>query len=62
MEQKICEFEEMIKQVEEDKERSIHAIQIKYEKKLHSEKETNTHLKGKTGVMTQKVTKTLITQ
>ncbi|XP_047437739.1 cilia- and flagella-associated protein 57 [Mugil cephalus] len=50
----ICEFKEIIKQVEEDEERKIHDIQMKYEKKLHTEKETNTSLKGKTGIMTQK--------
>lgn len=54
--QQIREFKEMIKQVEEDEERMIHDIQIKYEKKLHAEKEANTNLKGETGAMTQKVT------
>ncbi|XP_037639358.1 cilia- and flagella-associated protein 57 [Sebastes umbrosus] len=48
------EFKEIIKQVEEDEERKIHDIQIKYERKLHTEKETNTNLKGETGLMTQK--------
>ncbi|XP_044067286.1 cilia- and flagella-associated protein 57 isoform X2 [Siniperca chuatsi] len=52
--QQICEFKEIIKQVEEDEERKIHDIQIKYERKLHTEKETNTNLKGETGIMTQK--------
>uniref|UniRef100_A0A3Q3NES5 Cilia and flagella associated protein 57 n=1 Tax=Mastacembelus armatus TaxID=205130 RepID=A0A3Q3NES5_9TELE len=52
--QQIHEFKEFIKQVEEDEERKIHDIQIKYEKKLHTEKETNTNLKGETGIMTQK--------
>lgn len=42
--------------MEEDEERKIHDIQIKYEKKLHTEKETNTNLRGETGIMTQKVT------
>lgn len=53
--QQIREFKEIIKQVEEDEERKLHDIQIKYEKKLHSEKEANTNLKGETGIMTQKV-------
>ncbi|XP_037831258.1 cilia- and flagella-associated protein 57 isoform X3 [Kryptolebias marmoratus] len=53
--QKFCEFSEMIKQAEEDEERKIHAIQIKYEEKLHLEKETHTNLKGKSGMMTQKL-------
>ncbi|GLD61367.1 cilia- and flagella-associated protein 57 [Lates japonicus] len=52
--QQIREFKEIIKQVEEDEERKIHDIQIKYEKKLHTEKETNTNLKGETGIMAQK--------
>ncbi len=60
--QQICEFKEIIKQVGEDEERKIHDIQIKYEKKLHTEKETNTNLKGETGIMTQKVSKAPVTQ
>ncbi|KAK2862634.1 hypothetical protein Q5P01_002167 [Channa striata] len=52
--QQIREYKEIIKQVEEDEERKIHDIQIKYEKKLHTEKEANTNLKGETGIMTQK--------
>lgn len=55
--QQIREFKEIIKQVEEDEERKIHDIQIKYEKKLHTEKEANTNLKGETGIVTQKVWK-----
>uniref|UniRef100_A0A3Q3J5F7 Cilia and flagella associated protein 57 n=1 Tax=Monopterus albus TaxID=43700 RepID=A0A3Q3J5F7_MONAL len=53
--QQIREFKEIVKQVEEDEEKMIHDIQIKYEKKLHTEKETNTNLKGETGIMTQKL-------
>ncbi|XP_060925292.1 cilia- and flagella-associated protein 57 [Limanda limanda] len=53
-EQEICGFKEIIKQVEEDEERKIHDIKIKYEKKLHTVKETNTNLKGETGIMAQK--------
>lgn len=60
--QQICEFKEIIKQVEEDEERKIHDIQIKYERKLHTEKETNTNLKGETGIMTQKVSKAPVIQ
>ena len=59
-EQEICGFKEIIKQVEEDEERKIHDIQIKYEKKLHTVKETNTNLKGETGIMAQKVTRGLL--
>ncbi|KAM4587838.1 cilia- and flagella-associated protein 57 isoform 2-T2 [Odontesthes bonariensis] len=53
--QKILELEEIIKQMEEDEERKIHALQIKYEKKLYSEKETNTSLKGNNAIVTQKL-------
>ncbi|XP_029007881.1 cilia- and flagella-associated protein 57 [Betta splendens] len=53
--QQMREFKAMIKQIEEDEERKLHDIQIKYEKKLHTEKEANTDLKGETGLMTQKV-------
>ncbi|XP_070759353.1 cilia- and flagella-associated protein 57 isoform X2 [Enoplosus armatus] len=53
--QQIREFKETIRQVEEDEERMVHDIQIKYERKLHTEKETNTNLKGETGIMAQKL-------
>ncbi|XP_075952842.1 cilia- and flagella-associated protein 57 [Anarhichas minor] len=52
--QQVREFKELMRQVEEDEESKIHDIQIHYEQKLHTEKETNTNLKGETGVMTQK--------
>ncbi|XP_056221340.1 cilia- and flagella-associated protein 57 [Seriola aureovittata] len=52
--QQTREFKEFIRQVEEDEERKIHDIQIKYEKKLKTEKETNISLKGETGIMAQK--------
>ncbi|XP_040890430.1 cilia- and flagella-associated protein 57 [Toxotes jaculatrix] len=52
--QQMREFKEIIRQMEEDEERIVHDIQLKYEKKLHTERETNTNLKGETGVMTQK--------
>ena len=52
--QQIREFKEIVRQVEEDEERKIHDIQIKYEKKLHTEEETTTSLKGETSLMTQK--------
>ncbi|XP_069559333.1 cilia- and flagella-associated protein 57 [Brachyistius frenatus] len=48
------EFEEIARQAEEDGERKIHVIQIQYEKKLHTEKETSANLKGKTTIVTQK--------
>lgn len=45
----------MIRQVEEDEEKIINKIQIDYERKLHSEKESNMSLKGEAGVLSQKV-------
>lgn len=53
--QQIQEYKEIIKQVEEDEERKIHDIQIKYEMTLYTEKESNANLKGEADVMTQKV-------
>ncbi|XP_030585789.1 cilia- and flagella-associated protein 57 [Archocentrus centrarchus] len=53
-EQKISVYKAIIKQVEEDEERKILDIQTQYEKKLQTEKQTNTSLKGKTSIMTQK--------
>uniref|UniRef100_A0A665U2J0 Cilia and flagella associated protein 57 n=1 Tax=Echeneis naucrates TaxID=173247 RepID=A0A665U2J0_ECHNA len=53
--QQTREFKELIKQVEEDEESAIRNIQIKYEKKLKTEKETNTSLKRETGNMGQKI-------
>uniref|UniRef100_A0A3Q1GAX6 Cilia and flagella associated protein 57 n=1 Tax=Acanthochromis polyacanthus TaxID=80966 RepID=A0A3Q1GAX6_9TELE len=52
--QQIQMFEEIIKQTEEDEEEMIRDIQIKYEKKLHTEKEINTNLKGENGIMNRK--------
>ncbi|KAM3621734.1 uncharacterized protein V6R79_015290 [Siganus canaliculatus] len=51
--QQICELKEIVKQVEEDEERMIHNIRIKYERKLHSEKQTNASLKGEACALTQ---------
>ncbi|XP_011473927.1 cilia- and flagella-associated protein 57 [Oryzias latipes] len=45
---KISVLNEVIKQMEEDEELKLNAVQIKYEKKLQSEKEINLNLKGKT--------------
>lgn len=56
-EQRFCEFEENMKQVEEEEVKKIHTIQSKYEKQLLLEKEANTKLKENGGIMTQKVTK-----
>uniref|UniRef100_A0AAQ5YVD9 EML-like second beta-propeller domain-containing protein n=1 Tax=Amphiprion ocellaris TaxID=80972 RepID=A0AAQ5YVD9_AMPOC len=47
-------FKEIVKQTEEDEEEMIRDIQIKYEKKLYTEKEINTKLKGENGIMNQK--------
>lgn len=50
----------MIKQVEEDEDKIINKIQIDYERKLHSEKQSNTSLKGEAGVMSQKVRESVL--
>lgn len=59
-EQQIREFKEMIRQAEEDEEKIINRIQIDYERKLHSEKESNMTLKGEAGVLSQKVPRAVI--
>lgn len=55
----IREFKETLRQVEEDEEKIINKIQIDYERKLHSEKESNLNLKGEAGVLSQKVPRAL---
>ncbi|XP_027141761.1 cilia- and flagella-associated protein 57 isoform X2 [Larimichthys crocea] len=52
--QQIREYKEIIRQVEEDEESMIRKITINYEKKLHTEKETNTNLNGEIALLTQK--------
>ncbi|XP_064847950.1 cilia- and flagella-associated protein 57-like [Oncorhynchus masou masou] len=52
--QQMREFEESKKQMEEDGDREIQDIRIKYERKLRVEKEINLRLKGETGVMRKK--------
>lgn len=53
--QEIRMFKEIVKQVEEDEERIIHDVKVKYERKLLAEKKSNSNLKGEAGVMAQKV-------
>lgn len=53
---KISVLNEVIKQMEEDEELKLNAVQIKYEKKLQSEKEINLNLKGKTDDVKHEVT------
>lgn len=53
--QQVREFKEFTRQVKVDEERMIHDIQVKYEKKLHTERETNASLKGESSVGIQKV-------
>lgn len=60
--QQIREYKEIIKQIEEDEERRILDIQIKYEKKLHTEKEANTNLKGESELVTEKVWKCFLNE
>ncbi|XP_068598729.1 cilia- and flagella-associated protein 57 [Brachionichthys hirsutus] len=52
--QEILMFKEIVKQVEEDEERIIHDVKVKYERKLLAEKKSNSNLKGEAGAMTQK--------
>ncbi|TNN79622.1 Cilia- and flagella-associated protein 57 [Liparis tanakae] len=52
--QQVREFKEFTRQVKVDEERMIHDIQVKYEKKLHTERETNANLKGESSVGFQK--------
>ncbi|XP_010213977.1 PREDICTED: WD repeat-containing protein 65-like isoform X1 [Tinamus guttatus] len=44
-------YEEIKKQIEEDEDREIQEIKIKYERRLQEEKESNLRLKGETGIM-----------
>uniref|UniRef100_A0A3P8WGP1 Cilia and flagella associated protein 57 n=1 Tax=Cynoglossus semilaevis TaxID=244447 RepID=A0A3P8WGP1_CYNSE len=53
--QQILEYKELIRQVEEDEDKMIHKVEIKYEMKLLTEKETNTSLKGESTILGQKV-------
>lgn len=41
--------------MEEDEDKMIHKVEIKYEMKLLTEKETNTSLKGESTILGQKV-------
>ncbi|MBN3302205.1 CFA57 protein, partial [Amia calva] len=52
--EQVREFEESKKQMEEDGDREIQDIRIKYEKRLRNEKEANLRLKGETGIMRKK--------
>ena len=53
--QQTREYEETKKQIEEDADREILDIKNKYERRLRDEKESNTRLKGETGIMKKKV-------
>ncbi|MBN3282186.1 CFA57 protein, partial [Polyodon spathula] len=52
--QQVREFDESKKQMEEDGDREIQDIRIKYERQLRDEKETSLRLKGETGLMRKK--------
>uniref|UniRef100_A0A8C3TAC3 Cilia- and flagella-associated protein 57 n=1 Tax=Chelydra serpentina TaxID=8475 RepID=A0A8C3TAC3_CHESE len=52
--QQLREFEETKKQIEEDEDREIQEIKIKYERRLREERESNLRLKGETGIMRKK--------
>ena len=55
MRQQLQAHEEIKKQIEEDEEREIQDIKIKYERWLIEEKESNLQLKGEIGVMNKRV-------
>lgn len=48
-------FKQVVKAVEQEQERKLHAIGAEFENKLHAEKETNKNLKGEVGAITQNV-------
>ncbi len=54
--QKVREFDEYIKQEEEDADMEIHEIRIKYEQNLKEEKKANTRLKVELDTTTKQVT------
>uniref|UniRef100_A0A3B3WUV3 Cfap43 N-terminal domain-containing protein n=1 Tax=Poecilia mexicana TaxID=48701 RepID=A0A3B3WUV3_9TELE len=54
-ERRIREYEETIRQAAEEEHQKIDTMKDKYEKKLQSEKEAFTRLKGNSGNMTQKI-------
>ncbi|XP_032302082.1 cilia- and flagella-associated protein 57 isoform X2 [Coturnix japonica] len=47
--------EDMRKQIEEDEDREIQDIKIKYERQLVEERESNMHLRGEVGVMNKRL-------
>lgn len=55
MRQQLQAHEEIKKQIEEDEDREIQDIKIKYERRLVEEKESNLQLKGEIGVMNKRV-------
>lgn len=55
MRQQLQAHEEIKKQIEEDEDREIQDIKIKYERWLIEEKESNLQLKGEIGVMNKRV-------
>lgn len=55
MRQQLQAHEEIKKQMEEDEDREIQDIKIKYERWLIEEKESNLQLKGEIGVMNKRV-------
>jgi predicted nucleic acid-binding Zn-ribbon protein len=50
------EYDETKRQFEEDNDREVLDMKIKYEKRLKEEREANAKLKGETGIMKKKFT------
>jgi len=55
MRQQLQAHEEITKQIEEDEDREILEIKIKFERRLLEEKESNLQLKGEIGLMNKRV-------
>lgn len=55
MRQQLQAHEEIKKQIEEDEDREILEMKIKYERRLVEQKESNLQLKGEIGVMNKRV-------
>ena len=55
MRRQLQAHEEIKKQIEEDEDREILEIKVKYERQLSEEKASNLQLKGEIGVMNKRV-------
>ena len=51
----MCEFEESRKQIEEDGDREIQDMRVRYERWLKEERDGNLRMKGENGILKKKV-------